>query len=229
MTVANGVDGMKALILGDSGGIGAALCQALRDRGAEVTGRSRRDGLDLTDEASVAATARDLAGQRFDLIVNAAGALTIGGSAPEKSLAALDPAAMAAQFALNATGVAIALKHLSPLLASDRRAVFGSLSARLGSIGDNRAGGWISYRAAKAAQNQIIRTAAIEIARRTPGAIVVALHPGTVATALSAPYRGRHPAITAAQSAQALLTVIDGLTPADNGVFRDWKGLPVPW
>ncbi len=136
---------------------------------------------------------------------------------------------MAAQFALNATGVALALKHFAPLLRRDGRAVFASLSARLGSIGDNRLGGWISYRAAKAAQNQIIRTAAIEIARQRPWAIVVALHPGTVDTALTAPYRGRNPAITAARSAAALLAVMDRLTPADTGGFFDWRGEPVAW
>lgn len=220
---------MRALVLGDSGGIGAAIGADLQDRGAEVVGCSRRDGLDLTDEVTVAATAAVLAGQSFELIFNATGALSIGDAAPEKTIFALDPAVMAKQFALNATGVAVALKHFAPLLRRDSRAVFASLSARLGSIGDNRLGGWISYRAAKAAQNQIIRTAAIEIARQRPQSIVVALHPGTVDTALTAPYRGRHPAITAARSAAALLAVMDRLTPADTGGFFDWRGEPVAW
>lgn len=220
---------MRALVLGASGGIGGALVQELRGRGAEVIGLSRRDhGLDLTDQTSVARIAQTLEGS-FDLIFNATGALQIGADRPEKSLNAIDAQAMAAQFALNATGVALALRYFTPLLHRSGRAVFASLSARVGSIGDNRLGGWISYRAAKAAQNQIIHTAAIEIARKRPEAIVVALHPGTVATALSAPYAATHPRISAERSAQALLAVIDQLTPADTGSFWDWKGQRVEW
>ena len=220
---------MRALILGASGGIGGALADALRTRGAEVVGLSRRhDGLDLTDEASVARVAAGLAGP-FDLIVNATGALQIGADRPEKTLAAVTAPAMAAQFALNATGVALALRYFTPLMPRAGRSVFASLSARVGSIGDNRLGGWISYRAAKAAQNQIIRTAAIEIARKRPEAVVVALHPGTVETSLSAPYAANHPMISAQHAARALLSVIDGLTPADTGTFWDWKGARVEW
>lgn len=223
----------RALVLGASGGIGAALAEALAARGMEVTGLSRsRDGLDLTRAETVAAAAERLGEARFEVILNAVGALVIDGAGPEKSFDALDPEAMAAQFALNATGVALAVRHFAPLLAGRRegaRAVFGSLSARVGSIGDNRLGGWVSYRAAKAAQNQILRTAAVEWARRHRGAIIVALHPGTVATGLSAEYAARHPTIPPARSAEALLAAIDGLTPADTGSFWDWKGERVPW
>lgn len=220
---------MKALILGASGGIGAALAANLETRGATVVGLSRRhDGLDLTDEASVARAAARLAGP-FDLIVNATGALQIGADRPEKSLDGISAPAMAAQFALNATGVALALRYFTPLLPRAGRSVFASLSARVGSIGDNRLGGWFSYRAAKAAQNQILRTAAIEIARKRPEAIIVALHPGTVETKLSAPYAGRHPTITPQRAAQALLGVIGALTPAETGTFWDWKGERVEW
>lgn len=219
----------RALILGDSGGIGAALAQALRAAGSAVTGLSRsRDGFDITDAARVAACAARLSGP-FDLILNATGALEIDGAAPEKALAEVSAAAMAAQFALNATGVALALRDFAPLLPRAGRSVFASLSARVGSIGDNRLGGWIAYRAAKAAQNQILHTAAIEIARRRPEAIVIALHPGTVATALTAPYAGRHPTRSPEAAAADLLRVIAGLTPADSGGFRDWKGEVVPW
>lgn len=220
---------MRALVIGATGGIGAAVMQILRDRGADVTGLSRRDGLDLTDQASVASAAEALTDQHVDLIFNATGALVIDGHHPEKTIREIDASAMAAQFALNATGVALLLRHFSPLLRRDGRAVFASLSARVGSIGDNGLGGWISYRAAKAAQNQILRTAAIEIARRNPMHIVVALHPGTVETPLTRDYASRHPTISPAASAEALLAVIDSLTPADNGSFRDWKGKPVEW
>jgi NAD(P)-dependent dehydrogenase (short-subunit alcohol dehydrogenase family) len=220
---------MKALVIGDSGGIGAAVAHDLRRRGAEVTGLSRRDGLDLTDQASVALTADAMSDQRFDLIFNATGALVADGQQPEKTIRSIDAEVMAAQFALNATGVALLLRYFSPLLREDTRAVFASLSARVGSIGDNSLGGWISYRAAKAAQNQIIRTASIEIARKESKHIVVALHPGTVKTTLTRDYAARHPTISPRQSAEALLAVIDRLTPEDNGSFWDWKGERVEW
>ena len=220
---------MRALVLGASGGIGGALVQALRGRCAEVIGLSRRDqGLDLTDQASVARIAETLEG-RFDLIFNATGALQIGADRPEKSLNAIDAQAMAAQFALNATGVALALRYFTPLLHRSGRSVFASLSARVGSIGDNRLGGWVSYRAAKAALNQVIHTGAIELARSHKGAICVALHPGTVQTEFTRKYLGRHPAVPPATAAENLLTVINGLQHADSGGFFDWQGMPVPW
>lgn len=220
---------MRALIIGDTGGIGAAVADAVGHRGAEVIGLSRRDGLNLTDQDSIMRAASALANQRFDLIFNATGALSIDGQPPEKTIDALQAATIAAQFALNATGVALLLRYFSPLMRKDARAVFASLSARVGSIEDNRLGGWISYRAAKAAQNQIIRTASIEIARKQRHHIVVALHPGTVATALTRNYADRHPTITPQQSAEGMLDVIDRLTPDDNGSFWDWRGERVPW
>lgn len=220
---------MRALVIGDTGGIGAAVKAALAARGDEAVGVSRRrDGLDLTREPTIAAAAARLSGP-FDLIFGATGALAVDGCGPEKTIAALDPAAMAAQFAANAVGPALLLKHLHPLLPGTGRAVFAVLSARIGSIGDNRLGGWIGHRAAKAALNQIVRTAAIEIARKRPEAILVALHPGTVDTPLSRPYRGNRAVVSPAEAAANLLAVIDGLTPADNGGFFAWDGAPVPW
>ncbi len=220
---------MRAIVIGDTGGIGAALAQALAGRGVDVTGLSRsRDGFDLTDETSVAAVASRLEG-RFELIFDATGALEVDGRPPEKTIDAIDPAAMAAQFAVNAIGPALLLKHLHRRLPSAGRAVFATLSARVGSIGDNRLGGWIGYRSAKAALNQIVRTAAIEIARRRPEAIVVALHPGTVRTGLTEAYVGRHPAVSPSEAAANLLHVLEGLTPADTGGFFAWDGKPVPW
>ncbi len=220
---------MKVLLVGETGGIGSALRRHLEGQGAAVTGWSRsRDGLDLTSEASIAAAAGRLAGP-FELIFDATGGLEIDGFAPEKTIAAIDPAAMAAQFALNATGPALLLKHLHGHLPKAGRGVFATLSARVGSIGDNRLGGWISYRAAKAALNQIVRTSAIEIARKRPEAVVVALHPGTVRTDLTVAYAGRHPTVTPAEAAANLLRVIDGLTPAETGGFFAWDGTPIPW
>jgi NAD(P)-dependent dehydrogenase (short-subunit alcohol dehydrogenase family) len=220
---------MKALVIGDTGGIGAAVASALRDRGAEVAGLARsRDGIDLADEASIARAAAGLRGP-FHLIFDATGALEIDGRGPEKSILAIDPSVMAAQFRVNAIGPALLLKHLHPLLPLTGRAAFATLSARIGSIGDNRLGGWISHRAAKSALNQILRTAAIEIARKRPEAIVVALHPGTVRTGLTARYAGARPTVAPQAAAAHLLDLLQALTPADTGGFFAWDGARIPW
>lgn len=217
---------MRTLIIGSSGGIGAAILAAA---GPGAVGLSRnRDGLDLTDEASIIRALGAVEGP-FDRILVTTGALELNGAAPEKTLRALDPGVLAAQIALNAIGPALVLKHSLPLLAKDRPARFAVLSARVGSIGDNRLGGWYSYRAAKAALNQLVHTAAIEIARSHPLAVVVCLHPGTVATPLTAKYAGTHPTVTPDEAAVNLLAVLDRLTAADTGGFYDWQGAVVPW
>ncbi|MEM6340816.1 MAG: SDR family NAD(P)-dependent oxidoreductase [Pseudomonadota bacterium] len=218
----------NVLILGASGGIGAALVAEYRERGADVTGLSRKDnGLDMTDQASVA---KHLKGQGlFDLVIVATGALEIDGAAPEKTIRGLSSKAMADQFALNAIGPALVLSHAHDLLPRDRASVFAVLSARVGSIGDNRVGGWISYRSAKAAVNQVVHTGAIELARTHRQATIVALHPGTVATAFTEKYLGRHPSVPPSEAASNLARVIDGLTSAETGQFFDWQGEVVPW
>lgn len=219
----------RALIIGASGGIGRAIAATLSGRGVAVTGLSRSvDGLDVTDETSVAAALGALKGP-FDLVMVTTGALEIGGAAPEKSIRALTAPAMMDQLALNAVGPALVLKHVIRLLPRDRRSVFAALSARVGSIGDNRLGGWISYRAAKAALNQIIRTSAIELARTHPHMVCAALHPGTVRTPFTEKYLARHSSVAAKDAARDLLRVIDGLTPAETGGFFDWAGKTVPW
>ena len=220
---------MRALVVGSSGGIGSALVAALTARGYAVTGVSRRgDGLDVTDEASVARVLGALE-PGFDLVIVATGALEIGGHRPEKSLRAVEPAALAAQFAVNAMGPALVLEHALRLMPRDRRAVFVALSARVGSIGDNALGGWYAYRAAKAALNQLIHTAAIEVARSHPQAVVACLHPGTVATGFTEKYVGAHPTVTPEVAAGHVLGVIEGLTPAETGGFFDWQGKAVAW
>ena len=219
----------RALVVGASGGIGGALAAELAARGAAVTALSRREhGLDLTDEASVARIIGGLEGA-FDTLIVATGALDMDGRGPEKSLRAVDPAALAAQFALNATGPLLVLKHALRLMPRDRASRFAALSARVGSIGDNALGGWYGYRAAKAALNQLIHTAAIEVARTHPQAVVVALHPGTVDTGLTRPHRGSHAAMPPAEAAGHLLAVLHGLAPQATGGFYDWQGKPVPW
>jgi NAD(P)-dependent dehydrogenase (short-subunit alcohol dehydrogenase family) len=219
----------NALIIGASGGIGQAVSAVLEARGVSVTGLSRRDdGLDVTNEASVAAALGALTGP-FDLILVATGALEIGDAAPEKALRQLSAQAMLDQFALNCVGPSLVLKHSVRLLPREGRAVFAALSARVGSIGDNGFGGWYSYRTAKAALNQMIHTGAIELGRSHREAICVALHPGTVETEFTRKYLGRHPAVPAPEAAENLLRVIAGLQPEDSGGFFDWQGKPVPW
>ncbi len=218
-----------ALIIGASGGIGAAVAQALGARGVAVTGLSRSgDGLDVTDEGSVRAALGRLSGP-YDLILVATGALEIGGARPEKALKQVTAQAMVDQFVLNCVGPSLVLKHAVALLPRDRRSVFAALSARVGSIGDNGFGGWYSYRTAKAALNQMIHTGAIELARSHREAICVALHPGTVATPFTEKYLGRHPSVPPEEAAQNLLAVIGDLVPGDSGQFFDWQGKSVPW
>jgi NAD(P)-dependent dehydrogenase (short-subunit alcohol dehydrogenase family) len=217
----------RAIVIGASGGIGAALAEALQARGAEVTRLSRRDdGFEVTDAQVVARVLGGIDGP-FDTILVAIGILAPEGQGPEKSLSAIDPAAMARLFAVNAIGPALILRHLARLLAPGGRA--GVLSARVGSIGDNAIGGWHGYRASKAALNQIMHGAAIELARHDRDAILVALHPGTVETAFTAAYAGRHRMVPAQEAAQNLLQVIEGLDPSQSGGFYDWRGEEVPW
>lgn len=218
---------MRTLIIGASGGIGGALVAAA---GGEITEISRqKDGFDITDQASIAAHLGALGGM-FDRIVVATGALEIGAEKPEKSLKSLDFTAMSAQFALNAIGPAMVLKHALRLMPRAAPSHFAVLSARVGSIGDNALGGWYGYRAAKSALNQLIHTAAIEVARSHPFAILSLIHPGTVATPLTAAYtNAAHPAVPPAVAAQNILSVMAGLTPAQTGRFWDWQGVEIPW
>jgi NAD(P)-dependent dehydrogenase (short-subunit alcohol dehydrogenase family) len=219
---------MRALVVGSTGGIGAALVAALQARGAAVIGLSRADGLDVTDEAAVVRALAPLA-PPLDLILVATGALAPPGLGPEKTLRALDPAQLAAQFALNATGPMLVLKYALRLMPRDGRAVFAALSARVGSIGDNALGGWYSYRASKAALNQMLHTAAIEVARSHRHAVIAALHPGTVDTGFGAAFHRGRATVTPSDAAANLLAVIDRLTPADSGGFFDWAGDRIPW
>jgi NAD(P)-dependent dehydrogenase (short-subunit alcohol dehydrogenase family) len=219
----------NALIIGASGGIGGALCRQLQMRGIAVTGLSRSaDGLDVTDEASVRAHLGALTGP-FDLVFVATGALVVNGAEPEKAIRAITPKALMDQFAVNAIGPAMVLKHAVPLLHRDRRSVFAALSARVGSIGDNSLGGWHSYRTAKAALNQLMHGASVELRRTHKEAIVACLHPGTVETAFTAKYAGAHKTVPASDAAANLLAVIDRLTPAQSGGFFDYSGKEIPW
>ncbi|MBM6596609.1 SDR family NAD(P)-dependent oxidoreductase [Microvirga pudoricolor] len=227
--------GGSAVIIGATGGIGAALAEALdhAQTFTPVTRLSRRGepALDITDEASIERAAEHLA--RLPpprLILDATGLLHGPGISPEKSWRDIDPEAFARSFAVNATGPALLMKHLLPLLPRTGKAVFATLSARVGSIGDNRLGGWYAYRASKAALNQFVHSAAIELKRRAPEAVCVALHPGTVDTPLSGPFSRAGLDVQAPATAAArLLAVIDGLDAGRTGGFFDHRGDVVAW
>jgi NAD(P)-dependent dehydrogenase (short-subunit alcohol dehydrogenase family) len=214
----------RALIIGASGGIGAALGDRL-DRDHDVVRLSRRDdGLDVTDPASVDRHLDALDG-RFDRVLVATGILAPPGHAPEKALDAIDADVLARTFAVNAIGPALVLRHLPRLLATGGRAAV--LTARVGSIGDNRMGGWFAYRASKAAANQIVRGAAIEMTRRDKASVVVALHPGTVETPFTEGYKATK--LSPGDSADRLVGVLDALAPSDSGGFFDHAGARVEW
>jgi NAD(P)-dependent dehydrogenase (short-subunit alcohol dehydrogenase family) len=216
-----------ALVIGASGGIGQALATELEDRGDIVTRLSRQqDGLDITSEKDVSERLGSLE-TKFDLVIVATGVLS-GSSGPEKSIGALSADEMANLFAVNAIGPALVLKHAKQLFRRNQRAVFAVLSARVGSIGDNSLGGWYSYRASKAALNQLLRTASIELKRTHKQLICTALHPGTVETDFTQNYPN-HATVTPEQAAKNLVNVMEQLSPEDSGHFFDWAGKEVPW
>ncbi|MEJ6397492.1 SDR family NAD(P)-dependent oxidoreductase [Yoonia sp. 208BN28-4] len=218
----------NALVLGHTGGIGAAIFAHLQGQGVDVTGLSRTDGLDVTDPAAVDRVLGDVSGP-FDLIFVAIGILAPPDGAPEKSLSAIEADAMAQVMAVNAIGPALILKHAARLLTKDARGVIGVLSARVGSIGDNGIGGWYSYRASKAALNQIVHGAAIELGRSHKQSVCVALHPGTVETPFTADYAGRHKTVPADEAAGNLIDVLADLTPEQSGGFYDYAGKEIVW
>jgi NAD(P)-dependent dehydrogenase (short-subunit alcohol dehydrogenase family) len=188
--------------------------------------------LDLTDEDSIAsAAAQAQALGQARLVIVATGILHGDGIAPEKSWAALRADTLAAVFAINCIGPTMVARHFLPLLPRQGRSVFAALSARVGSIGDNRLGGWHAYRASKAALNMMIRGLSIELARRAPQALCLGLHPGTVDTSLSAPFQGNVAPgglFAPANAAARLLAVMARATPADSGSVLAWDGSTVP-
>jgi NAD(P)-dependent dehydrogenase (short-subunit alcohol dehydrogenase family) len=225
----------RALVVGSSGGIGQALVDALRADSrclcVRTLSRSDSPGFDLTNEDSLRSSAAALRAEGpLHLILCATGVLQVLGKPPEKRLADLDAATLAHSFSINAIGPALLIKHLHDLLPTRERCFLAVLSARVGSIGDNRKGGWYAYRAGKAALNMLLRTAAIEVARRRPLAVLAALHPGTVRSGLSAPILGDAPATPPADAARHLLAVLDALpTEGASGSFLAWDGSAVPW
>ena len=231
-------DGYRAAVFGASGGIGAAFVDLLAadPRCAAVHAGSRRPAphpsdkvsafaFDLTEQQSIAYAAEQIGAA--DLVIVTTGILHGPALQPEKALRSIDADQMQQAFAINAAGPALIARHVLPKFSRERRAVFAALSAKVGSISDNRLGGWHSYRASKAALNQLIRTIAVELARTHPAGLCVALHPGTVDTALSRPFQaGVAPErlFTPEQAARQLLSVLDSLGPDSSGRLIGWDG-----
>ena len=233
-----------AAVFGASGGIGRALCDALTARGAEtIYAGSRRGGgpqsptirsftFDSLDESTIAAAADMMRSDPPDWVIVATGVLTLpDGTGPERTYKRIDPAAMAQVFALNTIGPALIAKHMLALMPRGAAHTFAAMSARVGSIGDNRLGGWHSYRASKAALNMLLKNFAIEQARTHPGSIIVGLHPGTVDSGLSQPFQtglAEGQLTTPVQAAENLLNVLATLSPEQSGRVFDFRGDEVP-
>ena len=232
---------LRCIVVGSSGGIGGALVEQLVNspqvthvHSLSRTGQSHPStkvanlSFDFTDEDSLIAAAQTLQEVGpFDLILIATGLLQGEGISPEKNLRALSHDSLAKSYEVNVIGPAMSAKYLAPLLRRDKKAVFAALSARVGSISDDRLGGWYAYRASKAALNMILKTLALETQRRFKNQLIIGLHPGTVDKALSKPFQGNVPEgklFTPAFSAEQLLGVIDKLSEKDSGFLFDWAG-----
>lgn len=225
-----------ALIIGASGGIGNAIMTQIASsaRFDKAIGLSRASvpPINLLSEETIRTAAANMFERSapIRLIIDATGLLSEGHLQPEKSLRQIDAELMAQVLAVNTIGPALLMKHFLPLLPKDGKSVFATLSAKVGSIGDNRLGGWYSYRASKAALNQLVRTASIELRRRNPSAICVALHPGTVDTKLSVPFaRTGLDVQSPAAAAIKLVTLLDTLSSSQSGGFFSTDGTELPW
>ncbi|MBU2867094.1 SDR family NAD(P)-dependent oxidoreductase [Pacificibacter marinus] len=220
---------MRALIIGHTGGIGAAVDANLRSFGWDVIGLSRSThGLDFRKPDSIDVAFADIT-EVFDLVVIATGQLDGAGGPPEKTIKALAPDAMADQFMVNCIGPAMILRALPRLLSKNSPCKVAVLTARVGSITDNRMGGWYSYRAAKAALNQVVHTAAIELSRSHKQSCVIAYHPGTVATKFTEDYQRTNKTVSPDEAAQNMLRILENAFPENTGKFYDWRGAEVPW
>ena len=237
----------QALVLGATGAIGQAFLKHFESDAqcSLVVGLSRQknaeSGLhfELENEDSMAHCASMLRNPEgpygpygtceFKWIIDATGALTIDDQGPEKRLEALNSKQLLRQFEVNAVGPALLMKHFFPLLLMQETACYATLSARVGSIQDNFKGGWYGYRAAKAARNMLLQTAAIEASRKRPLGIFAALQPGTVQSNLSAKFASAQDSIRPEESVTKLMQVLSHLKPTGRAQFVDHAGQEIPW
>lgn len=240
-------NGTDLVVIGATGGIGRALvdelCQSSNIEKIFACSRTRYSTaapkihpllLDLENENSIAEAADSVrkSSENLRLVIVAAGVLHAGSTImPEKTWRELDPASMELVWRINTIGPALVAKHFLPLLPRHGRSVFAALSARVGSISDNRLGGWHSYRASKAALNMLLRNFAIELKRKAPDAVCIGLHPGTVDTALSEPFQANVPSeqlFEPAYAASRLIEVINNTGPDGSGNVYAWDGTRIP-
>ena len=220
----------RALVFGASGGIGQAFSRFLEDKlGSEnVVNVSRSfDGFEISDEEKILKFSESIEGS-FSLIINATGVLQTTEEGPEKTINVVKQKSMIDMMTINAIGPALLLKNFSKKLDKTKFSVFVNLSARVGSITDNRLGGWISYRSSKAALNQIIKTSSIEINRRNKNAICVGLHPGTVKTSFTEKFQNTTETISPDESVKMMLNVVENLSVDDNGYCFAYDGKVIP-
>lgn len=228
-------ENFSALVIGAHGALGSAFLAHLQNdaRCGDVVAvsRSTDPGFDLCDPPSIERLGAALRERGpFHFIVDATGALTIEGIGPEKSLARLGAESLHRAFAINTIGPALLLRSLAPLLVAQGDAIYAKLSARVGSISDNRKGGWYGYRASKAALNMMLQTAAIELQRRNPALRVVGLQPGTVRSDLSAPFQaGVAHLLEPAESVAGMMQAMMALAPKSGAHFIDYKGEGILW
>ena len=239
-------ENLRVVIVGSTGGIGGAFIDALclSEQVSQIYALSRKGRshpspkvanltFDFTDEASIEAAAEALRETgAFDLCVIATGLLQGEGIAPEKNMRAMSLEAFQKSFMINTFGPAVTAKYFLPLMRRDRKAVLAALSARVGSISDNRIGGWYAYRASQAALNMVLKTLSIEFGRRFKETVIIGMHPGTVDTDLSKPFQANVPEgklFSPEFSANKLLSVIDQVEPKDSGLLFAWDGEKVPF
>jgi len=255
MTVFDGIEALNCLVVGAGQGIGLEFVRQLvrRDgigqvfatcRGtpsSDLAGMAKQFGdrlslipMDITDEAQIVAGSAQIQQhtQKLHLALYCVGVLHDGEFQPEKSLQQIQADRLMQYFQINSIGAVLLAKHLVPLLKHSDRSVLATISAKVGSIGDNELGGWYGYRASKAALNMLMRTTAIEFRRKSPNTLVVMLHPGTTDTRLSKPFQRNVPPeklFPVERTVTQLLRVIDGLQPDDSGQFFSWDGSRLPW
>ena len=231
---------LKICIIGSSSGLGSAFVRnfekkegvesvlALSRKKSNIYGSKIKEiSIDIESEVSIINASKQIEQKKIDIIIVATGVLQNSFLKAEKRISQIEPDAINQIFRVNAVGPILVMKHFLPLMNPDRRSVFAFLSAKVGSITDNKLGGWASYRSSKAALNMLIKTASIEIKRSLPNCIVASLHPGTVDTNLSKPYQRAVPKgklFTPDYAVENLLNVIDNLTIADTGCFFSWNG-----
>ncbi|MEH2178339.1 SDR family NAD(P)-dependent oxidoreductase [Nostoc sp.] len=256
MSFIDEINSINALIVGASQGIGLGFVKKLLQdyRIAKIYATSRQPKstselialvdkyperlicleMDITDELQIIEAVQKIHTQvdKLHLVVNCVGLLHEDTLQPEKSLRQINSENLLRYFQINSIGAVLLAKHLLPLFRHGERSVFATISAKLGSIGDNQLGGWYGYRASKAALNMLMRTAAIEYKRSCPKALIVTLHPGTTDTRLSRPFQGNVPAeklFSVERTVTQLLTVIEQLQEGDSGQFFSWDGSKLPW